>query len=260
MNIQEYISSGIIESYVLGLASVEERNEFEQMCTQHPLVLQARTDFELAMEKQAMENAISPSADTRNKILGQINGSDNAAKIIPIEPAPAKRKSPNWLKYAAAACLVLLAGSIYYNITLVNKNKNLQQSFDNTVTKLNGLQKDIDVLKENPGIKMAAMKGLDVSPQSYATVYWDTTSHDVYLMMNNLPKPASDKQYQLWAFLDGKPIDIGLIDNSYFIKENTLLVKAKNIQHAQAFAITLEKIGRKDISVPQGDVYVLGKL
>lgn len=258
MNIQEYISSGIVESYVLGLASPEERNEFEQMCTQHPLVLQARTDFELAMEKQAMENAIAPSAGTRSKILEQIVTGDAAAKVAPIASAPVR--SLNWLKYAAAACLILLAGSIYYNITLINKNKDLQNNYDNTVTKLSSLQKDIDVLKENPNVKMAAMKGLDVSPQSYATVYWDTTSHDVYLMMNNLPKPASDKQYQLWAFLDGKPIDIGLIDNKYFIKENALLVKAKNIQHAQAFAITLEKIGRKDISVPQGDVYVLGKL
>ena len=260
MNIQEYISSGIVESYVLGLASAEERIEFEQMCNQHPLVWQARTDFELSMEKQAMENAITPSANTRNKILEQIGVKEDATSITLVRSSVGKVKSLSWLKYAAASCLALLAGSIYYNITLTNKNKALQHRYDNTVVKLNSLQKDIDVLKDNPNVKMATMKGMDVSPRSFATVYWDTTSHDVYLMMNNLPKPASDKQYQLWAFLDGKPIDIGLIDNNYFIKENILLIKAKNIQHAQAFAITLEKIGRKDISVPQGDVYVLGKL
>ena len=57
------------------------------------------------------------------------------------------------------------------------------------------------------------MKGMEISPASFATVYWDTTSKDVYLLVNNLPKPASDKQYQLWALLDGKPIDVGMIDN-----------------------------------------------
>jgi hypothetical protein len=51
VNIQEYISSGIIESYVLGLASDEERREFEQTCAQYPEVLAARIEFELAMEK-----------------------------------------------------------------------------------------------------------------------------------------------------------------------------------------------------------------
>jgi anti-sigma-K factor RskA len=44
VNKQEYISSGIVESYVLGLASAEERNEFEQMCSQYPDVLAARNE------------------------------------------------------------------------------------------------------------------------------------------------------------------------------------------------------------------------
>ena len=69
MNTQEYILSGIVESYVLGLASDEERREFEQMCSQHPEVLAARNSFELAMEKQAMENAIAPATDLKSKIF-----------------------------------------------------------------------------------------------------------------------------------------------------------------------------------------------
>ena len=63
MNVQEYISSGIVESYVLGLASDEERKEFEQMCVQYPDVLAARNGFELVLEKKAMENAIIPPVD-----------------------------------------------------------------------------------------------------------------------------------------------------------------------------------------------------
>ena len=35
------------------------------------------------------------------------------------------------------------------------------------------------------------MKGMEISPASYATVYWDTTSHDVYLLVNNLPTPPA---------------------------------------------------------------------
>ena len=53
MNVQDYISSGIVESYVLGLASPEEQSEFERMCREYPEVLQARVDFELAMVQQA---------------------------------------------------------------------------------------------------------------------------------------------------------------------------------------------------------------
>ena len=98
------------------------------------------------------------------------------------------------------------------------------------------------------------MGGLEASPASFATVYWDTASHDVWLLANNLPMPASDKQYQLWAIFDGKPVDLGVFD----IKKEKLLIRAKNAQGAEAFAITLEKKGGNP--TPAGDMYVMGKL
>ncbi|MEO5946520.1 MAG: anti-sigma factor [Chitinophagaceae bacterium] len=265
MNIQEYISSGIVESYVLGLTSEEEKSEFEEICIQYPEVLAIRNAFEIALENQAMQNAIAPSADVKNKIFdtifsssGRVGSGSSSAKIVSIAEAPVKKI--NWFKYAAAASVILLAGSLYFNYSLSEKNKKINGDYNNTVAELNTIKKDVQVLTDKSEIKMASLKGTAVSPQSYTTVYWDSTSHDVYLLINNLPKPPSDKQYQLWAFLDGKPIDIGFISNDYFIKQNSLLVKAKSVQKVQAFAISLEKIGREDTSVPAGEVYVYGGL
>jgi anti-sigma-K factor RskA len=254
VNIQEYISSGIVESYVLGLASPEERSEFEQLCTLYPELLKARTAFELAIEKQAMDNAIAPPAGLKNKILAELDST--AAKVITMQSAPVKNL--NWLKYAAAACVALLAGSIYLNVSLSNKNKSLQNNYNNTVAELSDIKKDIQVLQSNPNVKMAAMGGLEVSPKSFATVYWDTSSHDVWLLANNLPAPPSEMQYQLWALLDGKPIDLGMLD--YDLKQKKLLVRMKNANGAQAFAVTLEKKDRPDVSTPAGAMYVMGKL
>jgi anti-sigma-K factor RskA len=248
VNTQEYISSGIVESYVLGLASDEEAREFDSMCAQYPEVLEARNSFELAIEKQAMLHAIAPAASLKNKIFETIG----TGKTPPVNEIPVRKLG--WLKYAAAACLVLLAGSIYFNISLSGKNKKLQRNYDNTVAKLNDLENDVKILQENPNIKMASMKGMDVSPRSYATVYWDTTSHDVYLLANNLPVPASGKQYQLWAIFNGKPVDLGVFD----VKKEKLLIQAKNAQGAEAFAITLEKKGGSP--APEGQMYVMGKL
>jgi anti-sigma-K factor RskA len=256
VNVQEYISSGIVESYVLGLASDEERREFEQVCTQYPEVLKARTNFELTLEKQAMQNAIAPPAGLRNKILGQL---DSPGKVVSMQAAPAKS---SWLKYAVAACMILLAGSLYYNISLYNKNKSLQSNYNNAIVKLNDMENDMHVITDtgNSSIKMAAMKGQPVSPASYATVYWDTTSKDAYLLINNLPMPPSHMQYQLWALLDGKPVDLGMIDSEFFVKQNRLLLKAKNVQNAQAFAISLEKKDRSNTTAPDGEIYVAGGL
>ena len=59
MNTQEYISSGIVESYVFGLASQEEKIEFERMAETHPEVKAAREAFEIALEKQALSEAVA---------------------------------------------------------------------------------------------------------------------------------------------------------------------------------------------------------
>jgi anti-sigma-K factor RskA len=254
VNIQEYISSGIVESYVLGLALEEERREFERMCAGHPEVLQARIDFELALEKQAMANAAIPDPGVKNKIMNEIRG----GKVVLVNKTPVKRIN-SW-KYAAAACIALLAGSIYLNISLSGKNKKLNGEINTTVAELNGLRKDIEMLRGRPEVKMASLKGTAESPHSYTTVYWDTASHDVYLLVNNLPKPADSLQYQLWALADGKPVDLGFISDNYFVRQDKLLIKAKNAQKAQAFAITLEKKGRADVKIPAGKMYVLGNL
>jgi anti-sigma-K factor RskA len=219
----------MVESYVLGLASDEERREFEKLCLEYPELVQAREAFELMLEKQAMLTAIDPPARVKSLVLNQVK--------------PAKTVRINVMRWAAAACIILLAGSIYWNIRLYNDNKKIKGDYNESLAQLNEMQQEINSLTMNPGIRMAHMKGMDISPQSSVTVYWDTTSHAVYLLVNNLPQPASDQQYQVWALLDGKPIDLGMIENEYFISQRRLLVKAKNVQAAQAFAITLEPKG-----------------
>jgi anti-sigma-K factor RskA len=262
VNVQDYISSGIVESYVLGLASAEEQVEFETMCRQYPEVLQARISFEETMEKQALQNAVAPPPALKQQVMDAALRSE--ARIIPINTGTKETKT-NWLKYAAAACAVLLAGSLFWNISQYNRNKKLQASYnevvkdyDSAAIRLGEIEDEIAMLRSNPNLKMAAMKGMPISPASFATVYMDSTTKDVYLVVNNLPKPASNKQYQLWALLDGRPIDLGMIDNNYFIDQKKLVLRMKNVSAAQAFAITLEKEGGNP--TPQGEMYVLGNL
>jgi anti-sigma-K factor RskA len=263
VNIKEYILSGIIESYVLGIATDQDKEEFERMCALHPEVAAAREAFELSLEKIAIQDAVDPPAELKEKIWQVLGpGQTELNRISASSPKESKVHSLNWLKFAIAACLILLAGSLYWNVSLYNKknqlesiNQKLENDINNYATKMGEMENDAKAL-QNPNIKMAALQGTQHSPQSFATVYWDTTSKDVYLMINNLPRPASDKQYQLWALLDGKPIDLGVIE----MKQEKMIpmYRMKNANKVQAFAITLEKKGGSNS--PLGEMYVLGKL
>jgi len=244
VDIQEYISSGIVESYVLGLASQEERAEFEKMCALHPELVAARTNFELSIEKQAFQNAVPPPPGSKERILSTIEQSTpkTGSKVVAMRPQRAISYGLRWLT-AASVVLFLLTAWLAYSF--YNKNRELEAKIDRNDTTINELQAKIDdmasgeKIMHNPDVMVVNMVGLKGSSSS-ANIYWDSTSTDVYMVVKNMPKLPSDKQYQLWALIGSKPVDLGLFD---LPESNNVILKMKNTQKADAFAITIENRG-----------------
>ena len=277
MNIQEYISSGIVESYVLGLADEAERVEFEQMCTLHTEVRTARDAFELSLEQHAIAAAVAPPAHVREAVLQQF-AAEPATGIngeAPVVQMGSTRRSaiPMAMRYVAAAAVILLISSAGLNLYYFNKYREFSQRYDQLLAQQTDLVKNNAVLQTklstyehtiegltSPYMAKIQMDGSSVpangspAPASLATVLWDTRSKDVYLMVNNLPQPEAGKQYQLWAIVDNQPVDAGMLD----MAKGHIMVKMKNIPRAQLFAITLEQQGGS--ATPKGPMYVLGKV
>jgi len=245
MNVKEYISSGIIESYVMGLASDAERQDFETNCSQYPEIAEARNAFELALEEQLVNESTAPPLLLKDQILDKIKSSVSETNTAELEEEKTPVRSLSIWRWVAAASLVLLAGAIYWAVT---SNTMYQQLKARNSTLEDSLQKTNDEIASIKGstgsqprsdFKMASITaGSDAS----VSIYWDTTSKDVYLMIKNMPQPPTDKQYQLWALLPQEgapPVDLGMIE----LTQQRLLYRMKNVQNAKAFAITLEPKG-----------------
>ena len=267
MNVQEYISSGIIESYVLGTASADERAEFESMCASHIEVVKARNEFELFLENTLQNQKLEVPRELKSRILSEIGMEKNEQPRISAQK-PTLVPRIGFAKYIAAASLILLACSALLNLYLFDQYKrsiaqfndlaarNTQVADANQIlqTKVQSYEGMMGLIR-NPDMNIVKMPGVANSPSSMATVYWNTQSKDVYLLVNNLPKPIADKQYQLWAIVDGKPVDAGVFDLSAGIS----FVKLKNIPSAEAFAITLENRGGS-LSPTMSAMFVMGKV
>jgi anti-sigma-K factor RskA len=264
VNVKEYIASGIVESYVLGLLSDVERHEFETLCAQYPEIVTARNNFEELLEAQLLSDAKMPPQHLKKQVVEKLAsvGTDRFAEEEEEETMPVRRVGI-W-KWLAAASLIMLAGAAYWAITsnskytqLLAENRQLEQQLQQSASQMDTMKQQTEMLTK-PDVKMAVLKGTSIAPQSYATVYWDTTAtKDVYLLINNLPEPASDRQYQLWALADGQPIDLGVFDIQ--LRQRKLLVKMQNVQKAQAFAITLEPRGGSE-KPTMDSMYVMGSL
>lgn len=271
MNIKEYIASGIVESYVLGLASKEEMAEFERMCAAHHEVQLAREAFEKQLEQHALKNGITPPVQLHSRIFSEIEVEADKLKtngtIVadPEEVEDAPAVTPHLWKWAAAAAIILLIGSAalnFYYLDQLNTYKQLYQTAQTDYAnrqramqaQLAAYDSSMAIIKDT-NMVMVRMKGVQSSPASLATVYWDKRSKDVYLMVNNLPQPAPGKQYQLWALVNGQPVDAGMLNWDEANRVHTM----KNIPAAQGFAITLENMGGSPTPTPNA-MYVLGTM
>jgi anti-sigma-K factor RskA len=271
VNVQEYIESGSIESCVLGLADQAEQQELERLCAAYPEVRAARDAFEASLEASAMAGAVAPPPALRDSIFEKITRPESASLSQPAPivelPTPEASTGAGWKKYLAAASVVLLAGSAALNIYLYNRyqqsdslykdllaqQQQLAENNNNMQTRLNDLETDLSRIK-NPNVQPIKMTAVN-NTKSLTTVYWDKNAAEVYLLVNQLPKPEPGKQYQLWAIVNGKPVDAGVID----VEPGDGLVKMKNIPSAEAFAITLENAGGSQ-SPTLTAMYVLGKV
>jgi len=72
-NISEYIASGIIESYVLGLATPDEIKEVENMSANHPEIREAIVRFSETVEQQSMANAIAPDPIIKPMVMATVD-------------------------------------------------------------------------------------------------------------------------------------------------------------------------------------------
>lgn len=248
MNLQDYIASGIIESYVMGLADDAERAEFERMCSLHPELADERRKFEEMLEQYASDHADIPPPEIKVKVLSAIG---SPSKIVAMENSKRSGKA-GWLRFVAAASVILLLGMVvmYFkvneqNIQIGEQNRELASANDRLKEKLDTTQSivarilEAERLMSDPNTTVVNMVGTQVAPKSSANIYWDSTDTHVYLVVKNMPKLPSDQQYQLWALIDNKPKDLGVFDAT----DSRVILRMNNTQKAQAFAITIERKG-----------------
>lgn len=237
MNLSEYIASGIIESYVMGLASESERDEFEKMCARYPELVAERRKFEEGLETYASRQAERPPGEVRAKVLNAIITLENSNSPHP--------RTIGLLRFVAAAAVILLIGMVvlYYQVSKKNQdlttaNKELSDKIFQDELVINKIKTETDPIT-NPNSIVVNMVGTKRAPKSSANVYWDSTSSKVYLLVRNMPQLASDQQYQLWALIDNKQKNLGVFDAT----DKNVMIQMDSTKHAEAFAITIEKKG-----------------
>jgi anti-sigma-K factor RskA len=247
MNTAEYISSGILEAYVLGNLEPAEREEVELNLARYPELKSELDIVEKSMEELMLKAGRQPRPRVKARIMNSISNSSTEAPVIPLN---ANKVTQTW-KYAAAASFVLAltsAGLAYMFWSnwkqaetqlseLVAQNQQIALDYNTVNQRLNKIEEDLNIY-DNPGFKKVIMKGMPSAPDAMASVYWNESTEEVYLSIQNLKTLSQEKQYQLWAIVDGEAHDMGMFDS-----DMKGLVRMKPGTGITAFAVTIEPRG-----------------
>ncbi|TGE28923.1 anti-sigma factor [Hymenobacter metallicola] len=270
MNTQEYIESGILEEYALGVLDEAQRADVERLAAQYPEIRQELDLIQHGLDSYAQAHTQEPPAGMRERVLAGWQaaihqGATTSATELPIAPvaetvvrpissAPQEEIAPsgfNWMMAASVALLVLSAAA---NLILYNRWKEsetqlvaLQADQTRVASTMQAVEKRLSTRTQELAVlrseqfKAVELAGTPAAPQAKARVLYNTATKAVYVDVRNLPTLPQGKQYQLWAMDKGKPVDAGMLAAATTAGDSLQLMK--NVANAEAFAMTVEPEG-----------------
>lgn len=263
MDLSCIILSGDLELYVLGLLPQDEADKIEQLALLFPEVREELDRISLSLEDVANRAVTAPSPAVKDRLMEKLRvfkaeeqQTERAEGSLPVHkkdsglvvPMTAQKKNRAPLMAASIIALVISIGAVIYLLQQNNSRTQqvtaLQQQVEvlqqNSVAQQQQLQASAQALAlwQNNEVRKINLASVPGKPEALAKVFWNPQTGELYLSNISLPAAPAGKQYQLWAIVEGKPVDAGMLSN-----ERNNIQKMKAFETAQAFAITLEKEG-----------------
>jgi len=276
--------SGDLELYILGMLPKEEADKIEQLAKLFPEVQAELDRISESLEAFGNMATVTPSASVKDNLMGKLramkeeeqkvipfgsvgkkeNETGNSGLESPVREIPKRANKPSWLLAASFIGLIVSVGGLVY---FFSQHKQSQ-------TELASLKQQVDTLRTNSTTQQqqilaysqtmqmmhdATYKKIELTnvpgkPSAMAQVFWNTKTKEVFIADVSLPQAPSNKQYQLWAIVDGKPVDAGMLGDA-----KNLAQKMKVFERAEMFAITLEQKGGSPTPTME-EMYVAGKV
>ena len=211
-NVEDYISSGILEQFVLDELSTAEVREVLAMAERYPEVREEIVLIEDTLQCVAEDLAKAPPPTLRNRILTSIPQEQEETE--PKDIVTKKNKKIHYWQYGVAATFTL-------KLVVMAIAANFWMKWQNTEHKLDAMQAQYGSLEQraqqatqallaisDPAFETFVLQG---PPESDARVlvYWNEETLELFVNAAQLPPNQESEQYQLWGTVAGDTISLG---------------------------------------------------
>jgi hypothetical protein len=274
MTVAELLESGLIECYVLGSATPAEMQLVEEIAAKHPEIREALEQAESSLIAYAEAHAVAPRAELRETLLSAVLA-HKETPVIPVQittPSPESlgTKFRTWALAASVLLLVSVGGNIGLSMRsaktteqlaalekekarIAEQSKTISEQLAQQAAASKALQHDHD-MAINPQVHSMLLTGQKDFEQVSFLAHWHKSEKNYCIHNEKLAPLPEGKQYQLWAIVHGKPVDAGVLP----INETASVHQLLDLESAEAFAVTLEKMGGAE--QPEGPTVALVSL
>jgi hypothetical protein len=194
---------------------------------------------------------VPPPPELRERILGSLG------------PSRAPARPPSgvaWRVLAAAAALLLVAVGLD-DARLRRAREDLRSRSADLAGRLQSAQAQLAEralrarVLESDDVQMMLLGGAGSQPGARGRVFWSPRARRGVLVAASLAALPADRQYELWVFLKGKPVNAGVFDVD---ASGRALFESAGFPEpeAQNFAVTVEPRG--GVPAPTGPVVLVG--
>ncbi|MBT8289114.1 MAG: anti-sigma factor [Bacteroidia bacterium] len=249
--IHDFLSSGLLEKYLIGDTSKAEAfkveqyiNRFEEVRSEYELL---QDQLELTARAQAM-----PSPDILKDVMEGLNDHQVIHLI-------GGRRFPKWITVAACIAALLFAGTSY---VFYNQNRLLADENDTIADEIFDLRGDIDqnnmmldnVMRQlmklnNPETQKYVLRGNERAKDLKTVAYINPIEKSSLIDVVSLPDLSEEQCYQMWAQMQDRMINLGILDET-----NRNLKPIPYIENALSLTITIEQKGGVESSSMENTV------
>jgi anti-sigma-K factor RskA len=195
--------------------------------------------------------SVAPPPELKDRLLASLGPSR----------APAQTSSSTaWRVLAAAAALLAVVVGLD-DARLRRQRGELRSQTSQLASRLQSAETELAqrVLRarvlESDDVRMLVLGGKDPQPQARARMFWSERARRGVLVANSLAPLPPDRQYELWVFVKGKPINAGVFDAD---PQGRALFESTDFPEpgAENFAVTIEPRG--GVPAPTGPIVLVG--
>ncbi len=213
MNKDQFLNTGLLEQYALGLTTEEEAKEVEKYLEAFPELNKEVAEIRKAIEHYAMEQAIPPHPRVKSKVMSEIE----KTKSTPFRSGGVNR----WLSGAALLSFAAVFGLLFLYTQKQTQHQQLKREFaelqiacDQKEEKVMANLQLLQFLKHHQTQKIT-LSSTSSNSFSQAIAFWNPEEQKAYVNLGTLPAPPKGKQYQIWADVDHVMISVGLLRNDH---------------------------------------------